>query len=134
MKFHTSLPVTNISKTKDFYSILFNTGPVKEKSNYLKYLPESIDLNISFIQSSKIHAGLHLGFEAKNLMELNAIQDRLKKEGLLESAKKEREDSVCCYAKQDKFWVNDPNGYEWEIYVLLEDTDEYTSKTSSCCG
>jgi len=54
----------------------------------------------------------------------------------------------CCYALQDKTWVHDPDGNEWEVFVVLEDNlaetapcecgtkvDNATSSaTSACCG
>ena len=36
----------------------------------------------------------------------------------------------CCYALQDKTWVRDPDGNEWEAFVVLEDN---LPVTSSCC-
>lgn len=39
-------------------------------------------------------------------------------------------DTNCCYARQDKTWVHDPDGYEWEVFVVLEDN---LAETSMCC-
>lgn len=134
MKFHTSLPVKDIKKTKEFYSLLFDTKASKVKEEYVKFTPATIDLNISFIKSQAIHEDLHLGFEARDSSDLNAIYQRLKKAGLIESSDKEREDSTCCYARQDKFWVMDPSGYEWEIYTVLENSEEFASEGNTCCA
>ena len=134
MKFHTSLPVESIKETKMFYSALFDSKPAKEESGYLKFLPDLLDLNISFIRSEETQNGLHLGFEVQNTDELDVVYKRLETAGLVKTSDKEREDSVCCFARQDKFWVVDPSGYEWEIYTLLENTEEFTSGSkSSCC-
>ena len=135
MKFHTSLPVKNIKDTKMFYSVLFESTPAKEESGYLKFLPELLDLNISFIRSEEIQTGLHLGVELQNIDELDKVYKRLETAGLVKTSEKEREDSVCCFARQDKFWVVDPSGYEWEIYTILDDTKEFASESkSSCCA
>lgn len=133
MKFHTSLPVNSILETEKFYSALFESSPIKQKENYLKYLPEHFDLNISFVESKNFHDSLHLGIEVKSLEELEKIHARLNRANLLETSKRGREDSTCCYARQDKFWVKDPSGYEWEIYTLIEDKEEFSSSDSSCC-
>jgi len=135
MKFHTSLPVISISKSKKFYSTLFDSIPAKEEEGYLKYLPDEIDLNISFIRSKQILKGLHLGFEVQSSDELDELHKRLEDAGLVETSEKNREDSVCCFARQDKFWVVDPSGYEWEIYTVISDTKIFASEgKSSCCA
>lgn len=133
MKFHTSLPVKDIEATKEFYTILFGTGPIKEKVDYLKFLPENINLNLTFSKSENINSDLHLGLQFSNKEELDSIYKRLESGGLLETTNKKREDSICCYARQDKFWVKDPSGYEWEIYSVLEDSEIFMSENSSCC-
>ena len=134
MNFHTNLPVMNINKTVEFYSVLFDEAPVKVKADYAKYLPKGLSLNIGFHQTSSgpgILSQLHLGFELPTLDALNVMQARLEEAGLVSEA---RETSICCYANQDKFWVEDPDGYKWELYVLLEDTETKIDKKTSCCG
>ncbi|WP_428265190.1 ArsI/CadI family heavy metal resistance metalloenzyme [Haliangium sp.] len=123
MRFHTSLPVKSISDTVAFYRVLFESEPVKTKPDYAKFLPPGAALNISFHQNP--HAvgpftDLHLGFEMPDRAALDRAHARLAEAGFITV---ERETSVCCYASQDKFWVTDPNGYQWEVYLLLEDTE-----------
>jgi catechol 2,3-dioxygenase-like lactoylglutathione lyase family enzyme len=134
MRFHTSLPVTHIEKTIQFYSVLFRTPPVKVKDDYAKFLPEILDLNISFHASESGPSALrnlHLGLEMPDQATLDETHARLSAAGLVDSA---RETSICCYANQDKFWVTDPDGYQWEIYVLLENTEQKLGKSTSCCA
>jgi hypothetical protein len=38
----------------------------------------------------------------------------------------------CCYALQDKAWVTDPDGNEWEVFTVLEDIEQGTN--DGCCG
>lgn len=132
MKFHTNLPVRNIEKTTQFYSTLFDEKPVKAKADYVKFLPSEVALNISFHEAHQPHdTEIHLGFELPNQQELDHMYERLQAAGLIHE---ERETSVCCYANQDKFWVTDPDGYKWEFYVLLEDTEKKIDRSSSCCA
>lgn len=133
MKFHTNLPVSDLKTSVSFYSQLLGAPPVKEKPDYAKFLPPDSELNIAFHQGDpSAQAGQwHLGFEMPNQEALDLIHQRLQALGLVS---RRRESSVCCYAAQDKFWVVDPDGYEWEIYVLLEDTSEKMSEESGCCG
>lgn len=132
MKFHTSLPVRDIEATTRFYSLLFDDPPVKKKVDYVKFLPSKVALNISFHQAneSKLR-DLHLGFEVSDDAALDRLYQRLKAAGLVHQ---ERDTSVCCYANQDKFWVSDPDGYKWELYVLLEDTEQKIDRKTGCCA
>lgn len=132
MKFHTSLPVRDIEATTHFYSRLFDEPPVKKKVDYVKFLPKNVALNISFHQAeeSTVRA-LHLGFEVSDGAALDRIYQRLKADGLV---REERETSVCCYANQDKFWVEDPDGYRWELYVLLADSEKKADRKTGCCA
>lgn len=132
MKFHTNLPVRDIEATTRFYSILFDEQPVKKKPDYVKFLPERVALNISFHQAdAPALRDLHLGFEMSDQNSLDRLYARLEAEGLIRG---QRDTSVCCYANQDKFWVVDPDGYEWEIYRLLEDTEKKIDPKTTCCA
>ncbi|MEM9243398.1 MAG: VOC family protein [Pseudomonadota bacterium] len=133
MKFHLSLPVSNIHKTAQFYRILFQSEATKLKDDYVKFEPERLALTISFIQSksSSIDTSQHLGLQFVSSEKLDAYYQWLDKHQLI-SKTKSREKAVCCYANQDKFWVNDPDGYEWELYYRIDDSD-YKSQASQCC-
>ncbi len=133
MRFHTNLPVTDIKATVDFYRHLFGEEPVKLKDDYAKFLPANGGLNISFhVPGRGVSAlqDLHLGFELPDQASLDAVHRRLTDSGILAD---ERGTEICCYAKQDKFRVTDPNGYEWELYHLLEDTELKIEATTNCC-
>ncbi len=128
MKFHLSLPVSDIKKTKEFYSTLFESAPTKEKNDYLKFEPEHLALNISF------HLGtptphLHLGLQIPASNELEQHYQRL-----LPLLHQERKQSVCCYAEQDKFWIRDTDGYSWELYQLVFDTAQKMDTDLCCCA
>ena len=138
MRFHTNLPVSNIEQTTRFYSTLFGVPPVKRKSDYVKFLPATGGLNVAFHENRAASARfqeLHLGFELPDQSSLDEVYQRLMRAGLVSE---ERETSVCCYANQDKFWVTDPDGYQWEFYVLLEDTEQKiepkVKQKSACCA
>ena len=40
----------------------------------------------------------------------------------------------CCYAKQDKTWVRDPDGNEWEAFVVLENLENMEDAGSCDCS
>jgi catechol 2,3-dioxygenase-like lactoylglutathione lyase family enzyme len=134
MRFHTSLPVKSVPETVAFYRVLFDAEPVKVKPDYAKFLPSGVALNISFHESRDAPgplAALHLGVEFPDQAALDRAHARLRAAGLIAT---ERATSICCYANQDKFWVEDPNGYRWELYLLLEDTEQRIAPATSCCA
>jgi hypothetical protein len=107
------------------------------KPNYAKYVLENPSLIISFVENKdKVKANFgHLGFQVETLEDLNIKLWEAKKKNLV--AKEEKETN-CCYAKQDKFWVNDPDGVQWEVYYFHEDAEfndpHYElNATSACC-
>ncbi len=121
-RMHVSTYVSDLEKTKDFYSKFFNQQPSKVKPKYAKYELEEPSLIISFIEKPdrvQSHFG-HLGFqvESKEDLEsrLRAVQSTL-------SIDKVEMGTACCYAVQDKFWVVDPDGIQWEVYYFHQDVD-----------
>ena len=121
-KFHIGLKVSDISQTVEFYKQLFGQDPVKVKEDYAKFDLDNPGLVISFNESERVssHFG-HLGIRVNSKEELverkNKIEQHLK-------ITLEEENTSCCYAYQDKFWVTDPDGYEWEVYHFLKDDDK----------
>ena len=133
MKVHMSLSTKNIEKTTKFYEALFGEKPVKLKEDYVKFDPKNVALNIYFHlvdESTKISNSQHLGFEFTSKSELESTYNLLAQSGLVVDEKTE---SICCYANQDKFHIEDPSGYKWELYTLLADTDKKNSENSNCC-
>lgn len=132
-KFHIGMHVSDIQKTVDFYQHLFGSEPVKKKSDYAKFELDNPGLVISFIESPQkvgSHFG-HLGIRVNSQEELEAKKSEVS--GYLQIALEE-EATNCCYAIQNKFWVNDPDGYEWEVYHFLEDTENKPKySAASCC-
>ncbi len=59
----------------------------------------------------------HLGVDVGTPEEVGAAQVRLAEEGLATASE---EGVDCCYARQDKIWVDGPSGETWEIYAVLE--------------
>ncbi|MEO9476842.1 MAG: ArsI/CadI family heavy metal resistance metalloenzyme [Cyclobacteriaceae bacterium] len=134
LKFHLSLFVSDIDETVSFYQTLFGVEPVKVKEDYAKFETENPGLVISFIQSpEKVRADFgHLGFRVESKEMLATKKQELEEKIAIAL---EEENTACCYAFQDKFWVSDPDGYEWEVYHFIEDVQQLAKKQSavSCC-
>jgi catechol 2,3-dioxygenase-like lactoylglutathione lyase family enzyme len=135
-RMHVSLYVSDLQKSLDFYTNFFGTAPAKVKPGYFKFVLEKPSLIISFVENKeRVRANFgHLGFQVETVEELNK---RLWDAKMLNLVAKEETGTNCCYAKQDKFWVNDPDGVQWEVYYFHEDEEfndpKYESKEASVC-
>ncbi len=121
-RMHVSLYVSNINQSVQFYSTFFDTKPTKVKPKYAKYILENPSLIISFVENkARVQENFgHLGFQVETIEELNVKLNEAKKKNLVA---KEEIGTNCCYAKQDKFWVNDPDGVQWEVYYFHADAE-----------
>lgn len=135
-RMHVSLYVSDIQRSVNFYTAFFGTEPVKVKHNYAKYVLENPSLIISFVENKqRVQSNFgHLGFQVETLEELNAKLQEAKAKNLVT---KEEIGTNCCYAKQDKFWANDPDGVQWEVYYFHEDAEfndpHYETEAASAC-
>ena len=122
---HVHLHVADLARSVAFYEAFLGAPPVKRKQRYAKFLASFAPLNLALSQhatrpqdeATLSHLGLQLSSSAAVLAQL----ERVKAAGL---ATREELDVTCCFAKQDKFWVRDPDGVEWEVYYLKEDVEE----------
>jgi catechol 2,3-dioxygenase-like lactoylglutathione lyase family enzyme len=124
VKFHLSLNVSNLSRSIEFYRVLFGCEPAKVRDDYAKFETDDPGLVLSLVPSAYAPGGAlnHVGIRMTSSEELVAAQRRIEMAGVLT----QREEGVeCCYARQTKFWVADPDRNLWEIYVLHEDVEEH---------
>ena len=122
VRFHLSLNVSNLDRSVAFYRILFGMEAAKIRSDYAKFEPDEPPLVLSLEPNGRPGPGTlnHLGIRLPDAPTLVAMQERLERAGI----SSQREEGVeCCYAKQTKFWVTDPDGTLWELYTLEEDID-----------
>jgi catechol 2,3-dioxygenase-like lactoylglutathione lyase family enzyme len=117
-----ALNVSNLDEAISFYSKLFATEPAKVRDGYANFAVVNPPLKLVLIEDATQTPGSlnHLGVEVESTDEMAAAQARLADEGLATAV----EDEVsCCYAVQDKVWVDGPGGEPWEIYTVLADTE-----------
>jgi catechol 2,3-dioxygenase-like lactoylglutathione lyase family enzyme len=116
-----ALNVSDLDAAVDFYSRLFATEPAKRRPGYANFAVAEPPLKLVLFENPGAEGRLnHLGVEVESTDDVGAAQQRLTDEGLGTAT----EDGVtCCYAVQDKVWVDDPDGSPWEIYTVLADTD-----------
>jgi len=128
-KFHASLNVSDLAKSIAFYRELFGVEPAKAYSDYAKFELDEPPVVLSLVPRAPAHGGNlnHAGIRVRTSEELVQVQHRLEKAGF----RTKREDGVeCCYALQTKFWVTDPDGLLWEIYVFHEDVEHFGHATA----
>jgi len=122
VRFHLSLNVADLDRSVNFFRVLFGMEPAKLRADYAKFEPDDPPLVLSLEPTPRAVGGPlnHLGFRMPDAKSLVAMQERLERAGM----PTKREDGVeCCYAKQTKFWANDPDGTLWEVYTFEGDID-----------
>jgi catechol 2,3-dioxygenase-like lactoylglutathione lyase family enzyme len=116
-----ALNVSDLDAAIAFYSKLFDTAPAKIRAGYANFAIAEPPLKLVLIQGEGTAGSLnHLGVEVESTDLVAAATARLTEEGLACAT----EDEVsCCYAVQDKVWVDAPDGEPWEIYTVLADVE-----------
>ena len=113
-----ALNVSDLDEAIAFYSKLFATEPSKVRPGYANFAIDEPPLKLVLIEGNGEPGSLnHLGVEVETTDEVTAAQARLVGDDLATTT----EDGVtCCFAVQDKVWVDGPSGEPWEIYTVLE--------------
>jgi len=116
-----ALNVSDLDAAVDFYSKLFATEPAKLRPGYANFAVADPPLKLVLIAGDGPGATLnHLGVEVGSAQDVVSARDRLAGQGLPTTS----EEAVsCCYATQDKVWVDDPDGAPWEVYTVLADAE-----------
>ena len=134
LKPHVSLNVHDVAASIAFYRKMFGVEPAKVRSDYAKFDLQQPALNFALNQVANFQKGgglSHLGIQVASTADVNSFRERWIESGLLT---RDENNTECCYARQDKTWVHDPDGNEWEVFVVLEDhLPEKSAKASSCC-
>lgn len=129
-----ALNVSDLDQAIEFYSTLFRAEPAKRRPGYANFAIDSPPLKLVLIENPGAAGRLnHLGVEVFSTHEVAAAQARLAGGGLATATE---HDVTCCYARQDKVWVNDPDGAPWEIYTVLAPSDTPAGELGSVeiCG
>jgi catechol 2,3-dioxygenase-like lactoylglutathione lyase family enzyme len=116
-----ALNVGNLDAAVEFYTKLFGTEPAKVRPGYANFAVAEPPLKLVLIENAESGGTLnHLGVEVESTDDVTAARQRLSREGLAVAV----EDEVsCCYAVQDKVWVDGPDHEPWEIYTVLADVE-----------
>ena len=130
-----ALNVNDIDEAVAFYRKLFGTEPAKLRPGYANFAIAEPPLKLVLLENPGQGGSLnHLGIEVPDTGTVEAEQTRLAQTGLAPDLVGE---TTCCFAKQDKFWVQGaPNGESWEIYTVLADSPTFYAEGHGpeCCG
>ncbi len=133
-----ALNVADIDTAVDFYSKLFSAEPAKRRPGYANFAIADPPLKLVLIEHPEgrghgVAGALnHLGVEVETPDAVRAATTRLAGHGLEPTV---QESTTCCYAVQDKAWVDDPDGAPWEVYTVLADAPSETGlgcSTETC--
>ena len=137
LKPHLAINVRNVEASIEFYKKMFGIEPSKVRTGYAKFDVQQPSLNFTLNQVPFDERGAlsHLGIQVASTEDVKAVRTSWEERGLIP---RDELQTSCCYALQDKAWVNDPDGNEWEVFVVLEDNlPETASKVGGdavCCA
>ena len=135
LKAHVAINVRSVERSLEFYRKMLALEPVKSRPGYAKFDVESPPLNLTLNERPFRERGalFHLGIQVASTEDVLAMRERWVEAGL---PTREEMQVVCGYALQDKSWVTDPDGNEWEVFVVHRDnlpTYYGTEAEQSCC-
>jgi len=135
LKAHLAINVRDVETSVTFYRKLFGIEPSKVRSGYAKFDVQNPPLNFSLNQGAVKDAGAlsHMGIQVASTEDVLAIRKAWAEAGLFT---RDEMQTNCCYATQDKTWVRDPDGNEWEAFVVLKDNlpEKQSSEANACCA
>ncbi len=123
-----ALNVTDVDRAVEFYSKVFGAEPAKRRPGYANFALAQPPLKLVLIESDEGGTLNHLGVEVADTPAVNEATKAFVEAGLTTF---EEQGVECCYARQDKVFVTDPDGAEWEWYTVLDDADSLTK--TGCC-
>jgi catechol 2,3-dioxygenase-like lactoylglutathione lyase family enzyme len=133
-RFHIHIGVEKLEESIRFYSALFGAQPVKRKADYAKWLLDDPRVNFAISTRAKNHGIDHLGIQVDEEKELAELRERFK---AADMPIIEEGETVCCYARSEKSWLQDPAGIPWEAYRTMEDAQVFSSDVNeaehACC-
>jgi catechol 2,3-dioxygenase-like lactoylglutathione lyase family enzyme len=131
LKAHLALNVRNVAQSIEFYRRMLGTEPSKVRTGYAKFDVQNPPLNLTLNEAAVTGRGAlsHLGIQVASSNDVYAMREKWADSGLIT---RDEMQTNCCYATQDKTWVRDPDGNEWEAFVVLQDN---LQETAPCeCG
>ena len=121
-RLHVHIAVDDLQRSIDFYSTLFAAPPSVVKTDYAKWMLDDPRVNLAISARGATPGVEHLGIQAESGDELAEVYARLTR---ADAPVLEEGETVCCYAKSEKSWINDPAGVPWEVFHTTGDSAVY---------
>lgn len=121
LKAHISINVRNVERSIDFYRRMLGIEPSKVRTGYAKFDVQDPPLNLALNEVPDLPSSgalSHLGLQVSSTGDVLAMRERWAEAGLIT---RDEMNTNCCYANQNKTWVDDPDGNAWEAFVVLRD-------------
>jgi len=132
LKPHVSLNVTKIDESVAFYEKAFGVTATKRRPGYAKFDLQSPSLNLTMQEAARTGVNAsHFGIQVASTDDVVEAKNRFDALGLKTFTE---EDTTCCYAVQDKVWIEDPDGNSWEVFVVKADAPIMREQESVCCA
>jgi len=132
LKPHISLNVTTIERSVEFYERAFGVPVTKRRPGYAKFDLQSPSLNLSMVEAPRTGVNAsHFGIQVASSDDVAEAKQRFASLGL---ATFTEDDTTCCYAVQDKVWIEDPDGNSWEVFVVKADAPAIKADAPPCCA
>jgi catechol 2,3-dioxygenase-like lactoylglutathione lyase family enzyme len=131
LKAHVSLNVSAIDESVAFYEKAFGVKASKRRPGYAKFDLSAPSLNLTMTEAPRtgINAS-HFGIQVASTEDVLEAKKKFEAAGLRTLSE---ENTACCYAIQDKVWVEDPDGNAWEVFVVKADANVMRESKSACC-
>jgi len=132
-----ALNVEDLDTAVTFYTRLLGVEPAKRKPGYANFAVAEPPLKLVLFESPGAGGTInHLGIEVEDAAAVEAASTRLAEHGLAATPPAE---DTCCYARQEKFWVqHTPDDLRWEVYTVMESSEtffgEQPAESSTCCA
>jgi len=137
LKAHLALNVKDVTQSIEFYRKMLGIEPSKVRTGYAKFDVQNPPLNLTLNQVAFNERGAlsHLGIQVSSTDDVLRVRENWMAAGLIT---RDEMKTDCCYAVQDKTWVHDPDGNEWEVFVVLADNLPEkvgaSCETTACCA
>lgn len=123
-RMHIHVGVERLDQAIPFYSALFGAQPSKTKADYANWMLDDPRINFAISTRGNTTGVDHLGIQVDEEGELDNLRERLKSADL---SLFDEGETVCCYARSDKSWIEDPAGIAWEAYTTMEEAQFFGS-------
>ena len=134
-RFHVHVAVDDLDANVRFYSNVFGMPPTVLKPDYAKWMVDDPRVNFA-ISKRGLKPGVdHLGMQVESEAELTELREQV---AAAEITALDQTNTVCCYARSDKYWITDPQGIAWETFHTLDSVPVYGESSRAqqtvCCS